>query len=99
MYNSIFKQKSINQLQCSENDAIVVLKMVVVILLSPILWDQNTLNGVTLFVYGAWNEKIARKNDVFIMDKLSETPRSVVTMEKLNNIRLWLQVSRLIVIW
>ena len=59
------------------------------------LWEQNTMHGVTLLVQGAWTQKIARTNDVFIMDKLSETPRSVGIMDKLNNVRLWLQISRL----
>ena len=59
------------------------------------LWDQNTLNGVTIFVHGAWHEKLVRENDVFIMDKLTEASRSVLTLGKLNAVRLWLKVSRL----
>ena len=44
-------------------------------------------------VQGAWNQKVARTNDVFIMNKLCETPRSVRIMERLNDVRLWLRVS------
>ena len=47
------------------------------------LWDQNNLHGVTLLVQGAWNQKVARTNDVFIVNKLCETPWSVDIMEKI----------------
>ena len=40
-------------------------------------------------------KKIARQNDVFIMDKLCEASRNAITLEKLNAVRLWLKVSRL----
>ena len=39
------------------------------------LWDQNTKWGVRLFIKGAWKQKTKREHDLFVIDKICETPR------------------------
>ena len=36
-----------------------------------------------------------RENDVFLMDKICDTSRSSLVLERLNDVHLWLKVSRL----
>ena len=59
------------------------------------LWDKNTQYKIILKVPGAWKQKVARRNDVFLMDRIRATIRIKDTLERLNNVRLYLKVSRL----
>ena len=59
------------------------------------LWEKNTKYGITLMVTEAWNQKVQRSNDVFLMDKICETIKDTETLVRINNVRLWLKVSRL----
>ena len=51
--------------------------------------------GDKLKIKDAWNQKIQRENDVFVMDKICDTPRPLIVLEKLNDVQLWLKVSQL----
>jgi hypothetical protein len=59
------------------------------------LWQSSTKHGVTLKVSNPWIQLLNRENDAFIMDKIIATPHPTHILERLNDVRLWLQVSRL----
>ena len=59
------------------------------------LWEQNTKWCITLRIKDAWNQRVIRENDVFLMDKICDNIRSHLVLNKMNDIRLWLRVSRL----
>ena len=59
------------------------------------LWDKYTQHKITLHVQGAWNQKLAKKGDVFLMDNISKVIQRPELLTKLNNVRLYLKVSRL----
>ena len=59
------------------------------------LWEQNTKWGITLKIKDAWNQRVLRENDLFLMDKICEKIPSHLVLNKLNDVRLWLKVSRL----
>ena len=48
-----------------------------------------------LHTKGAWDQTVARENDVFLMNNICSTPRSAYILERINDVRLWLKVSRL----
>ena len=59
------------------------------------LWGRNAQYKVTLKVQGAWKQKLAKHCDVFLMDKICSKIRITDTLVRLNNVRLYLRVSRL----
>ena len=36
----------------------------------------------------AWNQRVHRENDVFLIDKICDTSRSSLVLERLNDVRL-----------
>ena len=59
------------------------------------LWQSNTKHGVTLKVSNYWIQLPQRENGVFIMDRIIATSRPTHIPERLNDVRLCLDVSRL----
>ena len=59
------------------------------------LWDQNTKHGIKLQVVGAWKQKLVRVNGVFLMDQTCNKVRRVDLLQHINNVCLYLKVSRL----
>ena len=59
------------------------------------LWQSNTKHGVTLKVSNPGIQLPQRENDVFIMDRITATSHPTHILERLNDVRLWLHVSRL----
>ena len=48
-----------------------------------------------MYIKDTCKQKRQRENDVFIMDKIYEIPRPKHIVETLNDVMLWLKVSRL----
>ena len=61
---------------------------------SQFLWEQCHKFGVTLHFKALWKETIARENDRFIMDKIVKQIQKSYVLKRLNDIRLYLKVSR-----
>ena len=59
------------------------------------LWEQNTKHKITLKVQGAWKQGLQRENDCFLMPRICEVIRRPDTLLRINNVRLYLKVSRL----
>ena len=58
------------------------------------LWQQNTKWGVNLLIDGAWQQNLVRENDKFIMDKVINKIKSPVKLKQINDVRLYLKLSR-----
>lgn len=59
------------------------------------LWEQNTNWRVKLLIKEAWKQDLVWVNDIFIINKICESPRPAYILAHLNNVRTYLQVSRL----
>ena len=59
------------------------------------LWEQNTKYKITIKVQGAWNQCLQRENDCFLMTRICEVVRRPDLLLRINNVRLYLKVSRL----
>ena len=59
------------------------------------LWEQNTKYKITLKVQGAWKQCLQRENDCFLMTRICEVVRRPDLLLRINNVRLYLKVSRL----
>ena len=57
--------------------------------------EQNTKRGIKLLIKGVWKQSLERKNNVFIMDKICATNKPGHKLVHLNDVRLYLEVSRL----
>lgn len=60
-----------------------------------LLWERNTHYTITVHVQGAWNQRLVRHHDVFLIDKICNEIRRPEVLIKLNNVRLYLKGSRL----
>ena len=59
------------------------------------MWKQNTKYGINIKVNGIWNQELERENDIFIMDKIWQITQSKYILERINDVHLYLKVSRL----
>ena len=59
------------------------------------LWEQCHAHGVKIHIKNQWREKITRRHDVFIMDEMVKRVTNPTTLRRMNDIRLYLRVSKL----
>ena len=57
--------------------------------------EQSNERGVKIHLHGAWKQFPTRENDLFLMDTNTSTIKDPPTLERINTVRLYLQVSRL----
>ena len=57
--------------------------------------EQNTKWGITLHIDKAWNQGKTREHDEFLMDKIVHKIKQKHPLERINDVRLYLKISRL----
>ena len=59
------------------------------------LWEHNYNNNITIHLHDPWRIQPARENDLFIMDEMIKKVTKMDVLCRMNDVRLFLQVTRL----